>query len=69
MEFVYLFLLTLGLVAVVMLFLGTKILLKKNGTFPQSRIGHNKAMRGKKIYCPRTMHRMEQMSKKIKIPQ
>ena len=68
MGFVYLFVLTVGLVALIMLFLGTKILLKKNGTFPQTRIGHNKAMRGKKIFCPRTMHRMEQISKKIRIP-
>lgn len=69
MEFLYLFLITTGLVALIMLFLGTKTLLRKNGSFPQTRIGHNKAMRGKKIFCPRTMHRMEQISKKIKIPQ
>ncbi len=66
MEFLYLFLITAGLVALIMVFLGMKMLLKRNGSFPQTRIGHNKAMRDRKIYCPRTMHRMEQISKKIK---
>lgn len=69
MEFLYVFLITAGLVALIMLFLGTRMLLKRNGTFPQTRIGHNRVMRGKKIYCPRTMDRMEQIAKKIKIPQ
>jgi hypothetical protein len=69
MEFLSVFLLTAGFVALIMIFLGTKMLLKKGGSFPQTRIGHNKVMRSKKIYCPRTMDRMEQISKKIKIPQ
>jgi len=31
--------------------LGIRILLKKNGFFPQTKIGHNKKMREKGIEC------------------
>ncbi len=31
-----------------------KILFKKNGQFPETRVGHNKNLRKKKIYCIKT---------------
>lgn len=67
MKLLLLFAITAAILALVMIFLSIKMLIKKNSSFPQTRIGHNKMMRSKKIFCPRTMDRMEQMSKKNKI--
>ncbi|MCF8365340.1 MAG: hypothetical protein K9H16_06140 [Bacteroidales bacterium] len=67
MKLLMLFLITFALLALALVFLGIKMLVKKNGSFPQNRIGHNKVMRANKIYCPRTLDKLERMSKKIKV--
>lgn len=67
MKLLLLFLITMSILALAILFLGIKMLFKKNGSFPQHRIGHNKTMRANKIYCPRTLDKMERVSKKIKV--
>jgi len=54
MVFLKLFLLSLGLMAIAMLGFTLKILIKPKGEFPETRIGHNKAMKNKKIYCIKT---------------
>jgi len=46
--------LSILLLALAFLALATGILLKKDGKFPASQIGHNKAMRRKGIECPQT---------------
>ncbi len=48
------------LMAVAFLGLGTKIFFKKDGKFPEHRVGHNKDMRKKKIYCVKTQDKIEQ---------
>ncbi|MEA3446591.1 MAG: hypothetical protein U9R19_17890 [Bacteroidota bacterium] len=40
------------------------ILFKKNGSFPEHRIGHNKEMRKRKIYCVNTQEKIEQIKLK-----
>jgi hypothetical protein len=40
-------------------FLGIRILFSPAAKFPQHRIGHNKEMRKKEIYCPRTLDKLE----------
>ena len=51
---------TVMLMAVAFLGLGTKIFFKKDGKFPEHRVGHNKDMRKKKIYCVKTQDKIEQ---------
>jgi len=36
------------------------ILVKKNGRFPETHIGHNREMRKRKIHCAKTWDRQEQ---------
>ncbi len=50
---------TLIIVAASMVFLAIKILLKKNGRFPNTHVGHNAAMRKRGITCVQTMDAME----------
>lgn len=55
-----LILLTLSLVAVAILLLGVKIFLTKDGKFPNSHVGGNKAMADRGVYCVQTQDYMEQ---------
>ena len=48
------------LIAIAFLGLGVRIFFKKDGKFPEHRVGHNKDMRKKKIYCVKTQDKMEQ---------
>lgn len=52
-------LLTLGIVAVAILLLGVRIFFTKNGKFPNSHVGGNKAMAECGIYCVQTQDYME----------
>ncbi len=52
---------SLIIVAISMAFLAIKILLKKNGRFPDTHVGHNAAMRKRGITCVQTMDAMERM--------
>jgi len=54
------FLLSIILVGIAFLGLGIKTFMFKEGRFPETRIGKNKALRDRKIYCPKTMHKIEQ---------
>jgi len=47
------------LLLLAILFMGMKIFFTKSGKFPQTRIGHNKDMKKKGIYCPKTMDAIE----------
>ena len=40
--------------------MGITILLKKNGKFPETKVGHNREMRKRKIYCVNTQEKIEQ---------
>lgn len=50
---------TLFLVLVAFLAMGVRIFFVKNGKFPETEIGHNREMRKRGIYCPRTMDKIE----------
>lgn len=52
-------LLTLGIVAIVVLLLGVRVFFTKNGKFPNSHVGGNKAMAERGIYCVQTQDYME----------
>lgn len=54
-------LLTLIIVAVSMCFLAIKLILKKNGRFPNLHIGHSAAMRKRGITCVQTMDAAERI--------
>ena len=51
---------TFAFLALAFLGLGIRILFKKNGSFPEHRVGHNKEMRKRKIYCVKTQDKIEQ---------
>lgn len=52
-------LLTLVIIAVSMVLLAIKIIIKKKGRFPNTHIGHSAAMRKQGIHCVQSMDRME----------
>ncbi|MCQ2194312.1 MAG: hypothetical protein MJZ28_05095 [Paludibacteraceae bacterium] len=54
------FLLTLALVGVGMLFLCVRILFVKGGRFSSKHVGQSRELRQKGVYCVQTQDRMEQ---------
>ena len=52
-------LVTLIIVGISMAFLAIKLIVKKNGRFPNTHIGHNAAMRKRGITCVQSMDAME----------
>lgn len=53
------FIIALVLLLLAILILGIKIFFTKSGKFPQTRIGDNKAMKKKGIYCAKTLDAIE----------
>ncbi len=51
------FLLTVVIMVFIILGLGVQTFFSKKRRFPETRIGHNKELRKRKIYCPKTMQR------------
>jgi hypothetical protein len=51
-------LLSLGLVAIAFVGFAIAILVKKNGSFPETSISKNKELRKRKIYCIKTEQKM-----------
>ncbi len=58
------FLVSIGLMAIVFAALGIKMLINKNGKFPNTHIGGNKEMIKRGIYCAQTWDRIEQKKAK-----
>ena len=59
--------LSILLVGFAFIALATGIILKKDGKFPVSQIGHNKNMRNKGIECPQTQDmKAQRESRKMK---
>ncbi|MBQ8282510.1 MAG: hypothetical protein IKA86_05610 [Paraprevotella sp.] len=52
-------LITLIIVGISMAFLAIKLIVKKNGRFPNTHIGHSAAMRKRGITCVQSMDAME----------
>jgi len=53
------FIFTSVLLLLAILILGIKIFFTKSGKFPQTRIGNNKDMKKKGIYCAKTLDAIE----------
>ncbi len=58
-------LLTIVLIAIVFTLFSIKILIKKNGKFPKSRIGGNREMSKRGIYCATTQDKIERKKSKV----
>ncbi len=67
MEFIKIILLAIVLVTLAMLGLAIRILLKKNGEFPNTHVGGNKHMKQRGIYCAQTFDKIEQAKAKKEI--
>ena len=63
LEYLYIFLAILGLVAIAFLLFSIRILIKKNGRFSSQHIGQSKAMKQRGIQCAQTQDRMAQKKK------
>lgn len=57
--FTQIILLSVGLLFIALLGMSVGILFRKDHQFPEHRIGHNKVMRKKKIYCAKTQDVVE----------
>lgn len=62
--FLKLMLISVALVGLAFVGFSITILVKKNGQFPETRVGHNKTMRRKKIYCVKTEQKI--LDKRLK---
>lgn len=58
------FLVSIGLIALVFAALGIKILVEKNGKFPHTHVGGNKELIKRGIYCAQTWDKIEQKKAK-----
>jgi len=67
MVIIKVILLSVALVAIAMLGLAIRILLKRNGQFPNTHIGGNKHMKQRGIYCAQTFDKIEQAKAKKEI--
>lgn len=52
--FLTIFILSLALVGIALIGLGIQTFFSKKKAFPETRVGHNKTLRKKKIYCMKT---------------
>lgn len=52
------------LLALVVLGLGIQLFFSKKKHFPETRIGHNREMKKRKIPCPQTQDKITQKNKK-----
>lgn len=58
---------TLIIVGASLAFLSIKLLVKKNGRFPNTHVGHSAAMRKRGITCVQSMDRMERTENQHRI--
>ena len=52
--FLTIFILSVTLIGIALIGLGVQTFFSKKRTFPETRVGHNKTLRKKKIYCIKT---------------
>lgn len=57
--YITIFIIVLILTGLSLIGLGISILIKKNGQFPDTHIGHNQAMKDRGICCANTTDRMD----------
>lgn len=58
-------LVTLGILTVCIVLMSIRIILKKNGRFPNSHIGNSQALRQKGIHCAKTQDREASKKKNL----
>lgn len=58
------FIITIILLGLALVGLGITMLVKKNGKFPDTHIGKNKAMKDRGIHCANTTDRLERQNYK-----
>ncbi len=65
--FLQLLLISIVFLAVAFVGFAIKLILVKSGQFPETRVGHNKALRKKEIYCIKTEQKIiDRNIKKVK---
>ncbi|MDF1547848.1 MAG: hypothetical protein P1P88_08490 [Bacteroidales bacterium] len=62
--FIYVVLLSIGFIGIAFIGFALNILFKKNGHFPETSVGKNKALRAKNVYCIKTEQKL--IDKQIK---
>lgn len=63
MEFLYIFLAILGLVAIAVALMSIRIIIKKRGKFSSQHVGQSKEMKKRGVHCAQTQDKMEQAGK------
>lgn len=63
MEFLYLFLIILGLVAIAFILMSIRLLIKKKGNFSSEHVGQSKALKNQGVHCAQTQDKMERKKK------
>lgn len=64
MDFLYIFLAILALVAVALVLMSINIIIKKNGKFSSQHVGQSSAMKKQGVHCAQTQDKIEQKKKK-----
>ncbi|GET30887.1 hypothetical protein [Prolixibacter sp. SD074] len=64
MGLIKVILLAIALVSLAIFGLAIQIVLKKNGKFPDTHVGHNREMKKRGIVCAQTFDRVEQVKVK-----
>ena len=63
MEFLYIFIAILGLVAIAFVLMSIRILIKKKGKFSSEHVGQSKALKREGVHCAQTQDKMERKMK------
>lgn len=64
--FIKLLIISAAFLALAVIGLAIRMLLKRGSDFPETHIGHNKEMRKRKIYCAKTQQVLEDKAGKAK---
>lgn len=56
--FLTVFILSMGIIGISLIGLGVQVFFSKNKKFPETRVGHNRNMRKRKIYCIKTQQKI-----------
>ena len=65
--FITIFSLALALIGIAIIGLGVQTFFSKKKSFPETKVGHNKAMRKNKIHCIKTQQVLEDKRYKRKL--
>ena len=63
MEFLYIFLAILALVAIAFVLMSIRILIKKKGKFSSEHVGQSRTLKKQGVHCAQTQDKMERRKK------